>query len=73
MKRQSTPGPRHSFATSSITLKPRKRPPQHQIMALHGHANPATSEIYTRAANRWEMTREAAKILEKSAMAIAPQ
>lgn len=36
----------------------------HQIMAVHGHTQAKTSEIYTRAADRWRLAMEAFKKLE---------
>lgn len=38
---------------------------QYQIMAIHGHTEAATSEIYTKGANRWDLATEAMKKMEK--------
>ncbi|WP_157982004.1 tyrosine-type recombinase/integrase [Oceanicella sp. SM1341] len=32
---------------------------EHEIMVVLGHANPKTSAIYTRSANRWKLARKA--------------
>ncbi|HBU61572.1 MAG: integrase [Oceanicaulis sp.] len=42
---------------------------QYQIMAIHGHAEAQTSEIYTRDAERWRMAKEAITGLDKIAAA----
>lgn len=36
---------------------------QHQIMAIHGHAEAKTSEVYTRAAERTRLARDAMQLL----------
>lgn len=36
----------------------------HFIMAIHGHSEARTSEIYTKGARRWVMAKEAIQTLE---------
>jgi len=37
---------------------------QYQIMAIHGHAQAKTSEIYTKGVERWQLAREAMETLQ---------
>ena len=37
---------------------------QHQIMAIHGHTEAKTSEVYTKGVERWTLAADAMRTLE---------